>query len=139
MSEGAFVIPSGLDTITEDKPVEPGIRRVVIRNWKPRMSKDGTREMVEVGLAIEDADDAPMFSEFLSKPKRGDEPRTVRMMLQNLKRFVTAFGIEAGEGEEITGDTAVGKSANVPVDVEEFERKDGTKGRRNTLKLPRFE
>ena len=138
MSEG-FMIPSGLDTITEDRPVDPGMYKVEIRTWKPRKSRDGTRDGVEVGLAVMDKDDAGMFSEYIFSPKRGDEPRTVRMMLQNMKRFTTAFGIAASVGEVVTADRAIGQQAVVPLDKEEYERKDGSKAWRNTLKLPRFE
>lgn len=83
----------------EDKIAPEGQYTVRIQKADYKPTKKGDRNMIAVMLTIDgsEGDGVQPFNEFLLIPKeQGEEPKTKRMFMQRLTRFLGVFGVPVG-------------------------------------------
>lgn len=121
----------------EDKAAPEGTYEVRIQKADYKPTKKGDRNMVAVMLTIDgsEGDGVTPFNEFLILPSNNEEPKTKRLFMQRLVRFLQMFGVPANDGfdPEDAPQILPGLTAKCPVVQEEGD--DGVI--RNRLKLPR--
>ncbi len=123
-----------LDDLQEDQPVPEGVYDLMIVTKGDMKKSESGRTMIPLGIRIEDPDypDAALVWHNLVFPLDDEpEPRTKKLLLLNIKRFLACFNISWGEegfdDEELDG--AKGKCALVQSEWQGQPR--------NELRLPK--
>lgn len=128
----------------EDRPVKDGEYELRIAKAEFKRNKDDTRDLIAMMLTVEGAEGegASPINHWLSAPNDDDEPRTHRMIMRNLVRFLAAFGISLNNDvdfEQLAGELQ-GQTGKVRVVQEEAQDSEGNKTGefRNVLRLPKI-
>ena len=84
-----------LDQVEDQEPV-PGGEEYQLRivSAKVQPSKDGARNILQVGFEVIDHPTALPVFEHYCFPNESDEKKTVYMFKLNMKQFMQAFGID---------------------------------------------
>ena len=108
-----FVLPDNWDDIKEDQPAAPGWYSVIISDAELKLSKEKRNPMISGKLEIQGGPEgvAPVFFNVMLP-----YPECHKFILQNLKRFMQAFEIEALPGGQIDVNSLNGMTATLFLD-----------------------
>ena len=122
----------------EDKVAPEGKYDVRIQKADYKQTKKGDRDMIAAMLTIDGAegDGVSPFNEFLLIPSEHEEPKTKRLFMQRLTRFLQIFGVPTNDGFDPEQAPSVFPGLTAKCDVVQEEGDDGVV--RNRLKLPRI-